>query len=116
MPLPGSGPISFADLNTANGVVASTQIDLDTAAIVYGIPTKPHGMDEFYGRGRCVSYSVENPDANYDVYVSYLPCDAAGVTSEYYVTDASVGPGYTVGFSAQEGTISAGGGIITTLN
>jgi hypothetical protein len=49
MALPSSGPISMNDMNTDRGIASGTQIDLDTAAIAYGIPTKPHGMDEFYG-------------------------------------------------------------------
>ena len=49
MALPASGPISMNDMNTDRGIASGTQIDLDTAAIAYGIPTKPHGMNEFYG-------------------------------------------------------------------
>ena len=50
MALPASGPISFQNFNTDRGLSATAQIDIDTAAIAYGIPTKPHSMDEFYGR------------------------------------------------------------------
>lgn len=49
MPLPTSGQISFADLNSELGNASTSQLDLDTAAIEFSIPTKPHGMDEFYG-------------------------------------------------------------------
>lgn len=49
MPLPTSGQISFADLNSELGNTSTSQLDLDTAAIEFSIPTKPHGMDEFYG-------------------------------------------------------------------
>jgi hypothetical protein len=49
MALPASGPISMDNMNTDRSIASGTQIDLDTAAIAYSIPTKPHGMDEFYG-------------------------------------------------------------------
>lgn len=49
MALPASGQISMDNMNTDRGINSGTQIDLDTAAIAYSIPTKPHGMDEFYG-------------------------------------------------------------------
>lgn len=51
MALPASGPISMDNMNTDRSIASGTQIDLDTAAIAYSIPTKPHGMDEFYGLG-----------------------------------------------------------------
>jgi hypothetical protein len=47
MPLPTSGPISFADLNTDRGIPATTQIDIRSAANAYGL-IAPDGMDEFY--------------------------------------------------------------------
>jgi hypothetical protein len=50
MALPASGQISFQDFNTDRGLSATAQIDIDTAAIAYSIPTRPHSMDEFYGR------------------------------------------------------------------
>jgi hypothetical protein len=49
MALPPSGTISMDNMNTDRGISSMTQIDLDTAAIAYNIPTKPHGMNEFYG-------------------------------------------------------------------
>lgn len=48
MPLPSSGPISFADLNEELGNASNSQLDMDSAAIAFNL-TKPHGMDEFYG-------------------------------------------------------------------
>lgn len=48
MPLPSSGPISFADLNEELGNASTSQLDMDSAAIEFNL-TKPHGMDEFYG-------------------------------------------------------------------
>lgn len=42
--------LSFSDFNTDRGLSATAQIDIDTAAIAYGIPDRPHGMDEFRGR------------------------------------------------------------------
>jgi len=50
MALPASGTISFQNFNTDRGLSSTATIDMDTAAIAYGIPTKPHGMDEFYGK------------------------------------------------------------------
>jgi len=50
MALPATGEISFRDFNTDRGLSATNQIDMDTAAIAYGIPSKPQGMDEFRGR------------------------------------------------------------------
>jgi hypothetical protein len=50
MALPASGQISFQDFNTDRGLSSTAQIDMDTAAIAYSIPTRPHSMDEFYGR------------------------------------------------------------------
>jgi len=47
MALPASGQISFQDFNTDRGLSATAQIDIDTAAIAYSIPTGPHSMDEF---------------------------------------------------------------------
>lgn len=55
MALPASGQISFQDFNTDRGLSATAQIDIDTAAIAYSIPTKPHSMDEFYGRSIVVA-------------------------------------------------------------
>jgi hypothetical protein len=113
MSLQSSGPISFEDLNTDRGIGATTQLDLNTAAIAYGIgDTPPHRMDEFYGRGKCVSYVVANPDANYDVIVYYLPCDSAGTAGEDYIR-YDLGPGGNFYVFAQENKISAGGGIIS---
>jgi hypothetical protein len=51
MALPSTGEISFNLFNTDRNIASGTQVDMDTAAIAYGIPTKPHGMDEFRGRG-----------------------------------------------------------------
>ena len=42
MALPASGPISFQDFNTDRGLSSTAQIDIDTAAIAYSIPTKQH--------------------------------------------------------------------------
>ena len=50
MALPASGQISFQNFNTDRGLSSTAQVDIDTAAIAYSIPTKPHSMDEFYGR------------------------------------------------------------------
>lgn len=50
MALPATGEISFRDFNTDRGRPATSEIDMDSAAIAYGIPSKPHGMDEFRGR------------------------------------------------------------------
>ena len=50
MALPQSGPISMDQMNTDRGIASGTRIDLDAAAIAYGIPSTPHGMDEFYGK------------------------------------------------------------------
>ena len=50
MALPQTGEISFRDFNTDRGLPATNQIDMDSAAIAYGISSKPHGMDEFRGR------------------------------------------------------------------
>ena len=50
MALPASGTISFQNFNTDRGLSSTATVDLDTAAIAYGIPTKPHGMNEFYGK------------------------------------------------------------------
>lgn len=50
MALPATGPLSFQDFNTDRGLFSTAQVDIDTAAIAYGIPDRPHGMDEFRGR------------------------------------------------------------------
>lgn len=50
MALPSTGAISFKDFNTDRNKAENATIDMDTAAIAYGIPTKPHGMDEFRGK------------------------------------------------------------------
>lgn len=51
MALPAApNQLSFSDFNTDRGLSATAQIDIDTAAIAYGIPDRPHGMDEFRGR------------------------------------------------------------------
>lgn len=50
MALPLDGPISFQNLNTDRGILATAQVDINTAAIAYGIPDTPHGMNEFYSR------------------------------------------------------------------
>jgi hypothetical protein len=47
--LDASGPLSFNDLNVALGNSPTAQLDLETAAIGFSIPARPHGMDEFYG-------------------------------------------------------------------
>jgi hypothetical protein len=113
MTLPVAGnPISFEDLNTDRGIGASTQIDINTAANAYGIPDTPHGMNEFFGRGKCVSYVVANPDPNYSVIVYYLPCESAGTAGEDYL-QYELGPGDNFYVFAQENKISAGGGIVS---
>ena len=50
MALPSSGTISFREFNTDRGLSATAQVDMESAAIAYGISTRPHSMDEFYGR------------------------------------------------------------------
>lgn len=50
MPLPESGEISIRDINVEIDSTKPDLVrDLDSAAIIFNIPTKPHGMDEFYG-------------------------------------------------------------------
>ena len=61
MALPASGQITMDNMNTDRAVPSGTQIDLDTAAIAYGIPTKPHGMDEFYGKSVGVPTPAPSP-------------------------------------------------------
>jgi hypothetical protein len=50
MALPQTGELNFNLFNTDRGIASGTAVDMDAAAIAYGIPTRPHGMDEFYGR------------------------------------------------------------------
>ncbi len=54
MALPASGQISFRDFNLDRGVAPSSQVDLITAATLYGISydtigNDPTSMNEFYG-------------------------------------------------------------------
>jgi hypothetical protein len=69
MALPPSGPISMDNMNTDRSIASGTQIDLDTAAIAYSIPTKPHGMDEFYGLS--IGPPTAPPTAPYHVWNLY---------------------------------------------
>jgi hypothetical protein len=113
MTLPVAGnPISFEDLNTDRGIGATTQINLNEASVAYGVPDIPNSMSELFGRGKCVSYVVTNPDANYSVMVYYLPCDSAGTAGEDYAS-YELGPGDNFYVFAQENKISAGGGEIS---
>jgi hypothetical protein len=63
MPLPSSGPISADDLNDELGNPPGTSIDFETAAnALLANPSRPHGMDEFYGAS--AGYNFTFPDWN----------------------------------------------------
>ena len=65
MPLPSSGPISADDLNEELGNSPGTSIDFETAAnALLPNPSRPHGMDEFYGAS-----------ANVTTYYIFESCD-----------------------------------------
>jgi hypothetical protein len=86
-----TGPISLNDLNTNRNIPSGTQIDLDTAAIAYGIPAKPHGMDEFYGKGQ----GAPSPSPNVTPSVTPSPNVTPSVTPSPNVTPAYVAPSVT---------------------
>jgi hypothetical protein len=71
MALP-SGQISFSDFNTDRGIAATTQIDIFSAGVIYGVPFNTFGsddlqMNEFWGKSEPL----------YDVY------EMCGVPGDY---------------------------------
>jgi hypothetical protein len=69
MALPTSGPISFQDLNTDRGIGATTQSDLRSTALAYGL-TAPDGMDEFYN---VPTYDIYESCNNPNIAFYYVP-------------------------------------------
>ena len=64
MPLPSTGPISFADLNIEIGNASNAQLDLQSASIALQKPGAPYGMDELYSQSLPPTYSiVGSPDS-----------------------------------------------------
>ena len=58
MPLPSTGPISFADLNIEIGNASNAQLDLQSASIALQKPGAPYGMDELYSQSLPPTYSI----------------------------------------------------------
>ena len=104
MALPESGPIRMSQIKTELGSSSNSLRNYSAAAG----KSAPDAMSEFYGYGECITYTLYNPDANYDVLYDYIPCN-----SSERVYD-SVGAGRTVSFDAREGSVGGGGGGILT--
>jgi hypothetical protein len=104
MALPQSGPIRMSDIKAE---LASSSNSLRNYSAAAG-KTAPDAMSEFYGYAECITYTLYNPDNNYDVLFDYIPCD-----SSERVYD-SVGAGRTTVFDARKGSVGGGGGGILT--
>lgn len=72
MPLPTSGQISFADLNTDRGFGATTEIDLRSTAQYYGL-VAPDSMNEFYN---VIRYDVYEGFTNSGLTYYFVPFTA----------------------------------------
>lgn len=100
MALPVSGPISFRDFNIElrnqePARAENAQIDLESAAVAFEIPTRPHGMNEFYGQ------SI-TPPPTYAIAPNVTSV-AEGSSVTYTVTTTNVGNG-TVLYWSNNGT------------
>ena len=87
MALPASGQISFQDFNTDRGLSSTATVDIDTAAIAYGIPTKPHGMNEFYGLS--IGPPPPPPPPPPPTYSYYIVTSCSGGGTSYIVRHTS---------------------------
>jgi hypothetical protein len=124
MALPASGQISLSDLNVEFGRSATAQIGMyeaENGQYNGGINqgnnpgNRPNGLPanaitEWYGYSHCHTYTIENPDMNYDVFVSYFDCCTPTTLSDY-----SLGPGQSINLCCQQFP-SAGGGIVTRIS
>lgn len=95
MALPVNGPISFRDFNIELGNADNAQIDLESAAVAFDIPTRPHGMDEFFGK-------AITPPPTYAIAPN-LTSVAEGSSVTYTITTTNVGNG-TVLYWSNNGT------------
>lgn len=86
MPLPSTGPISFADLNIEIGNASNAQLDLQSASIALQKPGAPYGMDELYSQSLPPTYSiVGSPDSQDE-----------GLDVDFVVTTTNVPNGTTL--------------------
>lgn len=83
MALPSSGAISFDDLNSELGNSPGSPLDLESAAISFGINARPHGMDEFYGLSLSATYTIV-PD-------KYLVNEGEYITFNIFTSNVSNG-------------------------
>lgn len=87
------------------------EVDLNQCSPTGGVVRKgiiyaTNSTDCGYVPTVCTSYSIYNPDSNYDIYISYEQCGGS-------VENDSVGPGQTKNVCAVANTVSAGGGDVT---
>ena len=95
MALPASGDISFRDINIELGNPENAQLDLESAAISFEIPTRPHGMNEFFGK-------AITPPPTYAIAPN-LSSVAEGGSVIYTVTTTNLGDN-TVLYWSNDGT------------
>ena len=104
------------NMNTDRNIASGTTIDLDTAAIAYGISAKPHGMDEF--RGKSIGAPPPPATPTYTITPNVTSVNEGG-TVTWTITTTNVANGTTLYWTNSGTTVGAdftdetNGGFVT---